>query len=193
MVAVESTMLPLGTPAPGFSLEDPSGVVYDLESIVTGANALVVAFICNHCPYVKLIADRLAEVGNGLLEKGVAVVAINSNDTESHPDDSPEAMAAEIALRGFRFPYLHDPTQKVALAYRAACTPDFFVFDSDRRLAYRGRFDSARPGNGEAVTGADLLAAVDAVLGAGAMPDPQQPSMGCNIKWRPGNEPDWFR
>jgi hypothetical protein len=123
----------------------------------------------------------------------VAVVAINSNDTESHPDDSPEAMAAEIELRGYRFPYLHDPTQQVALAYRAACTPDFFVFDSDRRLAYRGRFDSARPGNGEVVTGADLLAAVDAVLGAGAMPDPQHPSMGCNIKWRPGNEPDWFR
>lgn len=193
MVAVESTMLPLGTPAPGFSLEDPSGRAHDLDSICAGADALVVAFICNHCPYVKLIADRLAEVGNGLLERGVAVVAINSNDAEAHPDDSPEAMADEIELRGYRFPYLHDPTQEVAVAYRAACTPDFFVFDSDRRLAYRGRFDSARPGNGEAVTGADLLAAVDAVLGNGSMPDPQQPSMGCNIKWRPGREPEWFR
>ncbi len=140
---------------------------------------------------MKLIADRFAEVGNGLLDRGVAVVAINSNDADAHPDDSPEAMAAEIELRGYRFPYLYDPTQEVALSYRAACTPDFFVFDAERRLAYRGRFDSARPSNGESVTGADLLAAVDAVLGEGAMPDPQQPSMGCNIKWRPGNSPDW--
>ena len=191
MVAVESTMLPLGTPAPAFSLEDPSGLAHDLDSIASGAEAVVVAFICNHCPYVKLIADRFAEVGNGLLDRGVAVVAINSNDADAHPDDSPEAMAAEIELRGYRFPYLYDPTQAVALSYRAACTPDFFVFDAERRLAYRGRFDSARPNNGESVTGVDLLAAVDAVLGEGQMPDPQQPSMGCNIKWRPGSSPDW--
>lgn len=192
MVAVESTMLPLGTPAPDFSLPDPAGVVHTLDSVAGDSPALVVAFICNHCPYVKLLADKLAEVGNGFADRGVAVVAINSNDAESYPDDSPQAMADEVGLRGYRFPYLYDEDQSVARSYRAACTPDFFVFDGDRKLAYRGRFDEARPGNGQEVTGADLTAAVERLL-AGEGPGPEQtPSMGCNIKWKSGNEPDWF-
>jgi peroxiredoxin len=192
MVAVQSTMLPLGTVAPGFELADGEGQLHSLESIAADSNALVVAFICNHCPYVKLIADRLAEVGNGLLDRGVAVVAINSNDADSHPDDSPEAMVRESAQRGYLFPYLFDADQSVAHAYRAACTPDFFLFDAEQKLAYRGRFDAARPGNGEPVTGEDLLAAVEDVLEGRGVTEGQTPSMGCNIKWRPGNEPDWF-
>lgn len=192
MVAVESTMLPLGTPAPDFSLPDPAGQIHTLESIAGEAPALIVAFICNHCPYVKLLADRLAEVGNAFADRGVAVVAINSNDADKYPDDSPEAMAAEVELRGYRFPYLFDGDQSVARAYRAACTPDFFVFDADRKLAYRGRFDTARPNNGEQVTGADLTAAVEHVLAGNGPVAEQTPSMGCNIKWKPGNEPDWF-
>ena len=192
MVAVESTMLPLGTPAPAFSLEDPSGLAHDLDSIASGAEAVVVAFICNHCPYVKLIADRFAEVGNGLLDRGVAVVAINSNDPAAHPDDSPEAMAAEVKLRGYRFPYLFDESQQTARDYHAACTPDFFIFDSDLKLRYRGRFDSARPGNGEQVTGTELAAAAAAIAAGGEPTEPQVPSIGCSIKWRPGSEPKWF-
>ncbi len=192
MVAVESTMLPLGTPAPAFALPDPAGNTHTLDSVAGQAPALVVAFICNHCPYVKLLADKLAEVGNGFAERGVAVVAINSNDAHNYPDDSPEAMAAEIELRGYKFPYLIDEDQSVAQAYRAACTPDFFVFDGDRKLAYRGRFDTARPSNGEEVTGADLTAAVERVLAGEGPAAEQTPSMGCNIKWKPGNEPDWF-
>lgn len=185
-------MLPLATPAPDFSLPDSGGTVHTLDSVAGSAPALVVAFICNHCPYVKLLADKLAEVGNGFLDRGVAVVAINSNDADNYPDDSPEAMVEEIALRGYRFPYLYDEDQSVAHAYRAACTPDFFVFDSHRKLAYRGRFDTARPGNGAEVTGADLSAAVERVLAGDGPTAEQTPSMGCNIKWKPGNEPDWF-
>ena len=192
MVAVESTMLPLGTVAPGFALPDAAGSMHSLESVAAGSQALVVAFICNHCPYVKLVADRFAELGNGWLEKGVAVVAINSNDAESHPDDSPAAMAIEVEQRGYRFPYLYDESQQVARSYRASCTPDFYVFGPSLRLAYRGRFDGARPGNGEQVTGSDLQLAVEAVLGDREPPQPQVPSIGCNIKWRPGNEPEWF-
>ena len=192
MVATESTMLPIGTPAPDFSLPDAGGVTHTLDSIGVGADAIVVAFICNHCPYVKLIADKFGEIGNHLVARGVAVVAINSNDYQAHPDDSPEAMAIEAELRGYAFPYLVDEDQAIARAYRAACTPDFFVFDSNRQLAYRGRFDSARPGNGEAVTGADLLAAVNQIAGKGTVPVQQHPSMGCNIKWKPGAAPSWF-
>lgn len=192
MVAVESTMLPLGTEAPGFELEGTDGQAHSLDSIAAGSNALVVAFICNHCPYVKLIADRFAELGNSWLDDGIAVAAINSNDADAHPDDSPEAMRAEVELRGYRFPYLFDADQSVARAYRAACTPDFYVFGATRRLEYRGRFDSARPGNGEQVTGSDLAAAVDAVRSGNAALDPQVASIGCNIKWRSGMEPDWF-
>jgi peroxiredoxin len=192
MVAVESTMLPLGTPAPDFALPDPSGQVHTLAGVAAGSSALVVAFICNHCPYVKLIADRFAELGNELRSNGVAVVAINSNDASAHPDDSPEAMATEVELRGYRFPYLFDESQQTARDYHAACTPDFFIFGADLKLRYRGRFDSARPGNAEQVTGAELAAAAAAIAAGGEPSEPQVPSMGCNIKWRPGSEPAWF-
>ena len=192
MTAVESTMLALGTAAPSFQLPDTSGEIRSLESIAEGADAVVVAFICNHCPYVKLIADRFASLADELIAKRVAVVAINSNDADSYPDDAPEAMAEEAELRGYRFPYLYDESQQVALSYRAACTPDFYVFDRDLRLTYRGRFDAARPGNGEAVTGADLREAVEAALAGQPPIATQLPSIGCNIKWRPGVSPEWF-
>ncbi|MCX6389581.1 MAG: thioredoxin family protein [Solirubrobacterales bacterium] len=192
MTAVESTMLALGTAAPSFQLPDTSREIRSLESIAEGADAVVVAFICNHCPYVKLIADRFASLADELIAKRVAVVAINSNDADSYPDDAPEAMAEEAGLRGYRFPYLYDESQQVALSYRAACTPDFYVFDRDLRLTYRGRFDAARPGNGEAVTGADLREAVEAALAGQPPIATQLPSIGCNIKWRPGVSPEWF-
>ena len=192
MTAVESTMLALGTAAPSFQLPDTSGEIRSLEAIAEGADAVVVAFICNHCPYVKLIADRFASLADELIAKRVAVVAINSNDADSYPDDAPEAMAEEAELRGYRFPYLYDESQQVALSYRAACTPDFYVFDRDLRLTYRGRFDAARPGNGEAVTGADLREAVEAALAGQPPIATQLPSIGCNIKWRPGVSPEWF-
>ncbi|HEX6310143.1 MAG TPA: thioredoxin family protein [Acidimicrobiia bacterium] len=190
MVATSSTMLPLGTEAPDFVLADPSGTRYARDDFA-GAPALVVAFICNHCPYVKHIRERWAELAVQLQERGVAVVAVNSNDAGAYPDDSPAAMTAESEQFGYTFPYLVDETQDVAKAYRAACTPDFFVFDGDRRLAYRGQFDDSRPSNGAPVTGSNLRDAVDAVLAGREVPEPHHPSMGCNIKWRPGNEPDY--
>jgi hypothetical protein len=153
---------------------------------------LVVMFICNHCPYVKHIRRELALVTQDLAGRGVAIVGIQSNDAASYPDDAPDKMAEEARTVGYMFPYLYDEGQDVAKAYRAACTPDFFVFDADRRLAYRGQFDDSRPSSGTPVTGADLRAAVDAVLTGEPVPDPQLPSMGCNIKWKPGNEPDHF-
>ncbi len=191
MVATASTMLPLGTEAPDFALADPSGARYRRDDF-TGAPALVVAFICNHCPYVKHIRKEWAAVAAELQGRGVGVVAINSNDSDAYPDDSPAAMAAEIEAMGYTFPYLVDESQEVAKAYHAACTPDFYVFDADRKLAYRGEFDDSRPSNGNPVTGAALCAAVDAVLAGRPVPEPQQPSLGCNIKWRPGNAPDYF-
>lgn len=191
MVAVSSTMLPLGTPAPDFALPDPAGRTVALAD-VSAAPALVVAFLSNHCPYVRHIADRLGAVADELAADGVAFVGVMSNDTDAYPDDAPEAMERSARAWGWRFPYLVDGDQSVARAYRAACTPDFFVFDRDRRLAYRGRFDAARPSTDDPVTGADLLAAVRAVLAGEAVAAQQLPSMGCNIKWRPGNEPEWF-
>ncbi|MCC5951876.1 MAG: thioredoxin family protein [Acidimicrobiia bacterium] len=188
-MAVPSTMVPLGTPAPPFELTDPAGTVVRSEDL-RSAPALVVMFICNHCPYVKHLRPTLASVTSALIDRGVAVVGINSNDAEAYPDDSPEAMAAEIAEFGYRFPYLVDADQSVAAAYRAACTPDFFVFDGEQRLAYRGQFDDARPSNDVAPTGADLLAAVEAVVAGEAPPAEQRPSLGCSIKWKPGSEPD---
>jgi len=190
MVATASTMLPLGTPAPNFRLSDPHGTTVALEDFA-GAPALVVAFICNHCPYVKHIAPRFAEVGAELQGRGVAVVAINSNDAESYPDDAPDAMARESEQRGYTFPYLVDADQSVAMDYRAACTPDFFVFDADCKLAYRGQFDDSRPSKSTPITGADLLTAVHRVLAGEPAGDDQKASMGCNIKWKPGNEPDY--
>ena len=191
MALVHSTMLPLGTPAPGFSLPEPyTGGTVSLSDF-DGAPALLVAFLCNHCPYVKHIADHFAAVAGDFRVDGAAVVGINSNDVTTHPDDGPEEMKGEVEWRGYTFPYLYDETQEVAKAYRAACTPDFFLFDADRRLAYRGQFDASRPSADVIVSGSDLRAAMNAVL-AGRMPAAEQvPSIGCNIKWRPGNEPEW--
>jgi peroxiredoxin len=190
MVSVPSTMMELGTSAPGFHLPDPAGEYHDLAEFAE-APALLVAFICNHCPYVQHIRPVLAEITSALIDRGVAVVGINSNDADAYPDDAPPKMAEEAAAFGYRFPYLVDADQSVAKAYRAACTPDFFVFGADRRLVYRGQFDGSRPRNDVPVTGADLVAAVDAALAGEPPLADQWPSLGCNIKWRAGNEPDY--
>jgi len=190
MVNTPSTMVPLGTPAPDFSLPDTDGRNVSLSDF-SEYQALLVMFICNHCPFVHHIRKRLTELAPGWQKKGVAVVAINANDAEHYPDDSPERMVQEVKTFGYTFPYLFDETQAVARAYYAACTPDFFLFDSRRRLAYRGQFDSSRPGNSLPVTGKDLDEAVQAVLAGKAVPEPHRPSMGCNIKWKKGNEPGY--
>lgn len=191
MARTQSTMLELGTPAPDFHLPDPAGNVVSRDDFRT-APALLVMFICNHCPYVKHIRAALAAFAHQYQPGGLAIVAINSNDATNYPDDSPAKMAEEVSAVRYTFPYLYDADQSVAKAYRAACTPDFFLFDRDRRLVYRGQFDASRPSNDTPVTGADLRAAVDAVLAGRAISDEQRPSMGCNIKWRPGNEPAYF-
>ena len=190
MAATPSTMLPLGTAAPAFSLPDPAGRVVSLGALE--GPALVVAFLSNHCPYVKHVADGLGELGRGLQAQGVAVVGIGANDVDNYPDDRPEMMSKMAEAHGWTFPYLYDETQETAKAYRAACTPDFFVFDGERRLVYRGQMDGARPGNDVPVTGADLRAAVEAVLAGREVSSDQRPSMGCNIKWKRGNEPEYF-
>ncbi len=187
-MAVESTMLPLGTEAPGFSLPDTDGRTVALDDF-RGAPALLVVFLCNHCPYVKHLRAAIADVARRYADKGVATVGISSNDPEQYPEDSPEAMAREKEEAGYPFPYLYDASQEVARAYRAACTPDFFLFDGERRLVYRGQFDASRPRNDVPVTGQDLRAALDAVLEGRAVPSEQVPSIGCGIKWRPGNSP----
>jgi thiol-disulfide isomerase/thioredoxin len=156
------------------------------------AKALLVMFICNHCPYVKHVADGIAKLADEYLRRSVAVVAVNSNDAQAHPDDRPAMMKVEKAQRGYHFPYLFDETQAVAKAYEAACTPDFYVFDRERRLVYRGQLDDSRPGNALPVTGADVRAALDAVLADAPVPAPQKPSIGCNIKWKDGNAPHYF-
>jgi thiol-disulfide isomerase/thioredoxin len=156
------------------------------------APALLVLFICNHCPYVKHIRSALADLAREYQRRGVAIVAISANDVQSHPDDSPEKMKEEARTAGYVFPYLYDESQSVAPAYRAACTPDIFLFDKNRRLAYRGQFDDSRPGNGRPVTGKDLRAALDAVLKGKPAPEPQIPSVGCNIKWKAGRAPSYF-
>ncbi len=191
MVKTASTMLPLGAEAPEFSLPDIDGSTVSLADY-RDAPALLVMFICNHCPFVKHIATQLAQLGRDYAEQGAAIVAINSNDVENHTDDSPEKMQEEAAKQGYTFPYLYDASQEVAKAYRAACTPDFFLFDKDRRLVYRGQLDSSRPSSGTPVTGEDLRAALDAVLAGQPVPPDQRPSIGCNIKWKAGNEPDYF-
>jgi peroxiredoxin len=184
-------MLPLGTQAPDFMLADPSGIIVSLADFKT-APALLVVFMCNHCPYVKHIRDGLAKLARDYRPRDVAVVGINSNDVAGYPSDSPAKMAEEAESAGYIFPYLYDQTQAVAKAYRAACTPDIYLFDKDQRLVYRGQFDDSRPGNGVPVTGKDLRAALDAVLAGRPVPPNQKPSIGCNIKWKPGNEPDYF-
>lgn len=191
MVKTASTMLPLGTAAPDFSLLNVDGRTVSLQDFA-GAPALLVAFLCNHCPFVKHIAPEFQRLAEEYQEKGVAVVAINSNDASHYPDDSPERMVTEAEERGYSFPYLYDEEQAVAKAYRAACTPDFYLFDGKQHLVYRGQMDSSRPNSGVPVTGQDLRAALDAVLAGQPVPEPQRPSIGCNIKWRADQEPDYF-
>jgi peroxiredoxin len=191
MVATNSTMLPLGVKAPDFSLPDTSGKVVALKDLA-GAAALVVVFMCNHCPYVKHLRTALAQLAREYQSRRVAVVGISSNDVENYPADSPAKMAEEVKSAGYAFPYLYDESQEVAKAYRAACTPDFYLFDSEQRLVYRGQFDDSRPSNGVPATGRDLRAALDAVLAGKPVSATQKPSLGCNIKWKPGNEPDYF-
>jgi len=183
MAETPSQMLPLGTLAAAFSLPDPDGTMHSLDD-AAGSRGYVVMFICNHCPFVKHVADELARLGKYCQDRGVAVFAINSNDIEMQPADSPEMMRQESAKRGYTFPYLFDADQDVAKAYRAACTPDFYLFDADRLLVYRGQLDASRPGNDRPVDGADLRCAIDAVLAGNAVNDHQEPSIGCNIKWR---------
>jgi peroxiredoxin len=192
MVKTPSTMLPLGTAAPNFSLPDTNGKRVSPADFAESP-ALLVVFMCNHCPYVKHVAAGLAQLAAEYQRRGVAVVGINANDAAAHPDDSPAKMAEEVRLRGYTFPYLYDETQAAAKAYRAACTPDFYVFDRGRKLVYRGQMDSSRPGSDIPVTGGDLRAALDAVLAGRPAAADQKPSIGCNIKWKPGNEPDYFK
>jgi peroxiredoxin len=192
MARTSSTMLTLGTKAPDFSLVNVDGRTVSLADFA-GAPALLVMFICNHCPFVKHLASELAQFADEYRRKNVAIVGISSNDVANYPADSPEQMVREAEEQGYSFPYLYDETQEVAKAYRAACTPDFFLFDGDRRLVYRGQFDSSRPDNGMPITGADLRAAVDAVLAGKKLSEKQLSSIGCNIKWKPGNEPDYFK
>ncbi len=181
MVLTPSTMVELGTHAPDFALPDTDDNTVRRSDF--DGKPLLVAFLCNHCPYVKHVADQWSTVAQEAQAQGVAVVGINSNDVENYPEDSPEKMVEEVAARGYTFPYLFDETQDVARAYAAACTPDFFLFDAEHRLAYRGQFDASRPGNDVPVSGSDLRAAVRAVVAGEAMPE-QVPSMGCNIKWK---------
>jgi len=190
MAVTPSQMLPLGTPAPDFDLLDPDGERYRLADYE--GTPLLVMFLCNHCPFVVHLKEALADFAREYGKKGLGIVGINVNDVENYPDDSPERMRDDARKYGYAFPYLFDGSQEVAKAYRAACTPDFFLFDGEHRLAYRGQFDESRPDSGIEITGADLRAAADAVLAGGKPPEEQKPSIGCNIKWIAGNEPDYF-
>lgn len=188
-MAVTSTMTPLGSTAPDFALPDvTTGRTVGLAD-VTGTSALLVMFICRHCPYVKHVSEAIARLARDYAEADLSIVAIGSNDPTTHPEDAPESLAEQAREAGYAFPYLFDETQEVAKAYGAACTPDFFLYDADRRLAYRGQLDASRPGNGIPVTGEDLRAAIDAVLAGRPAPEDQRPSAGCSIKWREGGEP----
>ncbi len=192
MAMVESTMLPLGTAAPAFELPDVvSGEIITLGTFAD-SHALLVMFICRHCPFVKHVEQELARIGKDYGPKGVGIVAISANSLATHPQDGPEHLKAQAQDVGFTFPYCFDETQDVAKAYTAACTPDFFLFDEAKTLAYRGQLDDSRPSNGKPITGRDLRAALDAVLAGQAMPGDQKPSIGCNIKWAPGNAPAYF-
>ncbi len=192
MVQVPSTMLPLGTEAPDFTLPEPATGRTVSRSDFADAPALLVAVFSNHCPFVKHIADGFADFARDYAEKGVAIVAINANDVEKYPADAPDEMAEEVRRRGYEFPYLFDESQDVVKSLRAACTPDFFLFDREGTLAYRGQFDTSRPSLDTPVTGSDLRAACDDVLAGRAPAEEQWPSVGCNIKWKPGNAPSWF-
>lgn len=184
MSPLASSMVSLGTKAPPFRLPDPQGKFVSSEDFA-GAPALLVAFICNHCPYVKHVRSAFADLAKEYQARGIAVVGISSNDVVAYPADSPEKMAEEIKLAGYTFPYLYDETQEVAKAYRAVCTPDFFLFDRGRKLVYRGQFDDTRPNSGRPATGTDLRAALDAVLAGQPVSTEQKPSVGCGIKWKP--------
>jgi peroxiredoxin len=181
-------MLPLNTPARDFTLPDFNGKKYSLNDF-NDSKALLVIFMCNHCPFVVHVREELTAMVKEYQQKGVAVVAINSNNVSMYPDDSPENMKKDAEKYGYTFPYLYDESQEVAHAYHATCTPDFFLFDSGHKLFYRGQMDDSRPGNNAPIDGKDLRAAMDAVLNGSASPEVQKPSMGCNIKWKPGNEP----
>jgi len=189
MPVVSSTMLPLGAPAPDFDLPDTVSGGRVCLADLAGSRALAVIFMCNHCPYVVHIQYGLAAFSRDYRGSEVSIVGISANDAENYPDDSPERLGDVARRLGYGFPVLYDETQEVAKAYTAVCTPDFFLFGPDRTLVYRGRFDSSRPNSDSPVTGEDLRAAVDAVLAGRPVPEPQYPSMGCSIKWKPGNEP----
>ena len=191
MARTPSTMLPLGTLAPDFALADYDGKLWRRDDFAQ-APGLLVMFICNHCPFVVHVRDELARLADAYAARGIAVVGIMSNDHRSYPDDAPAKMKLEAERYGYRFPYLVDEDQSVAKAYQAACTPDFFLFDAEQSLVYRGQLDGSRPGNDVPVTGEDLRAALDALLGGRPQSDGQVPSIGCNIKWKPGNEPAYF-
>jgi peroxiredoxin len=190
MSLTPSTMLPLGTPAPDFSLPDLHGHLISPKDFQNRPGMLVI-FMCNHCPYVIHLRSALAQLAREYMPRGITMLGINANDVARYPDDSPARMAAEARAAGYIFPYLYDETQAVARAYRAACTPDFFLFDAAEKVVYRGQFDDSRPGNGRPVTGKDLRAALEAVLHGQPVAAEQRPSMGCNIKWKPGNEPEY--
>ncbi len=189
---LSTSLLPPGSTAPDFSLPDVYGPTVNLESFPT-SNALLVIFMCNHCPYVKHVEAQISQIARDYQTKGVAVVGISANDADAYPDDSPEHLREQADRLDFTFPYLYDRTQEVAKAYKAACTPDFYLFDQGRRLVYHGQLDESRPGNDIPVTGRDVRRAIDALLGGKPISPDQKASMGCNIKWKPGNEPDYFR
>ncbi len=191
MALTNSTMLPLGTPVPHFTLPDVvTGQLVSHQSVV-GDTGVLVMFICKHCPFVVHVKEELARLGRDYHKMGLGIVAISSNDARSYPDDAPDGLKSMAEQLGFLFPMCYDERQEIAKAFTAACTPDFFLFDQQRKLVYRGQLDDSRPGNGEPVTGKDLRAAIDAVLAGKKVQDEQRPSAGCNIKWKPGNEPDY--
>ena len=191
MVKTASTMAALSSPAPDFSLVNVDGRTVSLADFAD-AKGLLVIFMCNHCPFVKHVAAELTRLAHDYMPRGLAIVGINSNDSTAHPEDSPERMVHEAEERGYPFPYLYDETQEVAQAYKAACTPDFFLYDAQQRLVYRGQLDDSRPSNGIPVTGKDLRTAIDAVLTGNKPTEKQIPSIGCNIKWKRGAEPTYY-
>lgn len=191
MARTPSTMLELGTEAPDFTLPEPAtGKIISRKDF--NGKPLLLAFICNHCPYVIHIRDAFVQLAREYQQRGVIVIAINANDANNYPDDSPDKMAESASTYGFTFPYLFDESQEVAKAYQAACTPDIYLFDETHKLFYRGQFDDARPGNNTPVTGNDLRNALDKLLASRYPPADQKASLGCNIKWKPGNEPDYY-
>jgi peroxiredoxin len=192
MVRTASTMLPLGTTAPDFSLLNTLDGTMVCRDDFMGKAGLLVIFMCNHCPYVKHVASALSELSSQYLAQNLGIVGISSNDVTAYPDDGPEQMKVEAQTQGYKFPYLYDQSQAVAQAYHAACTPDFYLFDAQFKLIYRGQMDDTRPKQGQVATGQDLRVAIDALLAGQALPSVQKPSIGCNIKWRPGNEPKYF-